>query len=114
MLPGLPHFRHSSASMYYCQCKLKNEKWGRPGNEATHNVCDIVWVTHSFDFYLLLLPLAPFPRLSHSYEEALQALADSEAKKETVDKELRLVSSMRMCVLFPGTLWKSLVLIASN
>ena len=100
--------------MYYCQCKLKNEKWGRPGNEATHNVCDIVWVTHSFDFYLLLLPLAPFPRLSHSYEEALQALADSEAKKETVDKELRLVSSMRMCVLFPGTLWKSLVLIASN
>ena len=27
-----------------------------------------------------------------SYEEALQALADSEAKKETTDRELRLVS----------------------
>ena len=36
----------------------------------------------------LLLSLLPL-----SYEEALQTLADSEAKKETVDKELRLVSS---------------------
>lgn len=27
-----------------------------------------------------------------SYEEALQALADSEAKRETSDKELKLVS----------------------
>ena len=29
----------------------------------------------------------------YSYEEALQTLADSEAKRETVDKELRLVST---------------------
>ncbi len=28
----------------------------------------------------------------HSYEEALQALADSEAKRETIDKEMKLVS----------------------
>ena len=36
--------------------------------------------------------------LPFSYGEALQALADSEAWKETVDKELRLVSSVKMCV----------------
>jgi hypothetical protein len=30
---------------------------------------------------------------TYSYEEALQTLADSEAKRETVDKELRLVST---------------------
>ena len=37
-------------------------------------------------------------------EEALQALADSEAWKKTVDKELRLVSSVKMCLLSPETL----------
>ena len=42
--------------------------------------------------------------LPFSYGEALQALADSEAWKETVDKELRLVSSVKMCVLSPETL----------
>ena len=28
----------SSASMYYTEHKLKNKKWGRPKNEARHNV----------------------------------------------------------------------------
>ena len=30
--------------------------------------------------------------VTHSYDEALQALADSEAKRETADKELSIVS----------------------
>ena len=30
----------------------------------------------------------------HSYDEALQALADSEAKRETADKELNIVSTV--------------------
>ena len=41
--PGLSHFCssvsvqyiHSSATMYYTECKPKNKNWGRPGNEAT-------------------------------------------------------------------------------
>ena len=28
-------FSHSSASVYYTERKLKNKKWGRPGNEAS-------------------------------------------------------------------------------
>ena len=42
--------------------------------------------------------------LPFSYGEALQALADSAAWNETVDKELRLVSSVKMYVLSPETL----------
>ena len=29
----------SSASVYYCQRKPKNSKWGRPGNEARGSIC---------------------------------------------------------------------------
>ena len=59
--------------------------------------------------WFLSPPLPILPHLSHSYEEALQALADSEAKKETVDKELRLVSSGQRVVLSSGILLKLLV-----
>ena len=31
--------------------------------------------------------------ITHSYDEALQTLADSEAKRETADKELGIVST---------------------
>ena len=47
LFPGLPRFflffglrkyteaeERSSASVYYTECKPKNKKWGRPGNEA--------------------------------------------------------------------------------
>ena len=52
-----------------------------------------------------------------SYEEALQALADSEAKRETVDKELRLVSLIHVndkqkeyvkCILAIYSYWPSI------
>ena len=33
-VPRPSAFCHSSASVYYTECKLKNKKWGRPGNEA--------------------------------------------------------------------------------
>ena len=50
-------------------------------------------------------PLPPSPPFPPSYEQALQALADSEAKRETSDKEMKLVSKhvvtpaslVRMC-----------------
>ena len=38
MRPGLPRFSCSSASVYYTERKLKNKKWGRPGNEASYGV----------------------------------------------------------------------------
>ena len=41
MFPGLPRFSLSSASVYYTERKLKNIKWGRPGNEAN-------WVYNCF------------------------------------------------------------------
>ena len=34
MRPGLPRFSHSSVAVYYTECKPKNTKRGRPGNEA--------------------------------------------------------------------------------
>ena len=34
MRPGLPRFSRSSASVYSTECKPKNKKRGRPGNEA--------------------------------------------------------------------------------
>ena len=44
-----------------------------------------------YNFSPVLL-FCSYTSTSCSYEEALQTLADSEAKRETVDKELRLVS----------------------
>ena len=32
---AFPIFCHSFTSVYYTECKLKNKKWGRPGNETT-------------------------------------------------------------------------------
>jgi len=67
--------------------------------------------THTYQLCILLLELVTClcchycaVAIQSVYGEALQALADSEAWKETVDKELRLVSSVKMCVLSPGTL----------
>ena len=39
---------------------------------------------------VIVLSLSPFP--FSSYDEALQALADSEAKRETAERELKIVS----------------------
>ena len=38
-VPRLSPFSYSFASMYYTECKPKNKKWGRPGNEATVIAC---------------------------------------------------------------------------
>ena len=39
-----------------------------------------------------LLSSLSFPPFLSSYDEALQALADSEAKRETAERELKIVS----------------------
>lgn len=55
----------------------------------------LVYVLLMKSVYLhhFLLSCCVFCLMVYSYEEALQTLADSEAKRETVDKELRLVST---------------------
>ena len=52
MRPGLPCFWHSSASMYYTECKPMNKKRGRPGNKATAKPC-IILPVHGFNYHQL-------------------------------------------------------------
>ena len=65
MRPGLPRFSRSSASVYYTECKPKNKKQGRPGNEA--NIPPLFtwfwrvnWLTAEFSAYLPLFVLETY------------------------------------------------------
>ena len=57
--PGLPRFcslvcvSRSSASVYYTECKLKNKKRGRPGNEASTHVHLSIFTTCIYSAYTL-------------------------------------------------------------
>ena len=48
MRPGLPHFSHPSASVYYTERKPKNTKRGRPGNEARLLHCKYYYQLHVY------------------------------------------------------------------
>ena len=68
-----------SLHMYYVY------HWAQVHSNSDNNASN--WFT---ELSITSIPL--FSLSLCSYEEALQTLADSEAKRETVDKELRLVS----------------------